>query len=124
MKVNFKVTKKVSHDKLGVYLDFTEMKEEFMIIALCSVMGYLQQSKVDAKMKDDLIYVNNELAVNLLLEQQRISISVSLDKLGVKINGMLAFVGIQTYLKIYFNLYENNEYYKIEEFHKKIGTLS
>lgn len=95
-----------------------------MIIALCSVMGYLQQSKVDAKMKDDLIYVNNELAVNLLLEQQRISISVSLDKLGVKINGMLAFVGIQTYLKIYFNLYENNEYYKIEEFHKKIGTLS
>ncbi len=124
MKVNFKVTKKVSHDKLDVYLDFTEMKEEFMIIALCSVMGYLQQSKVDAKMKDDLIYVNNELAVNLLLEQQRISISVSLDKLGVKINGMLAFVGIQTYLKIYFNLYENNEYYKIEEFHKKIGTLS
>lgn len=120
MKVNFKVTKKVSHDKLGVYLDFTEMKEEFMIIALCSVMGYLQQSKVDAKMKDDLIYVNNELAVNLLLEQQRISISVSLDKLGVKINGMLAFVGIQTYLKIYFNLYENNEYYKIEEFHKKM----
>jgi len=110
MKVNFKVTKKVSHDKLDVYLDFTEMKEEFMIIALCSVMGYLQQSKVDAKMKDDLIYVNNELAVNLLLEQQRISISVSLDKLGVKINGMLAFVGIQTYLKIYFNLYENNEY--------------
>ncbi len=124
MKVDFKVTKKVSHDKLDVYLDFTEMKEEFMIIALCSVMGYLQQSKVDAKMKDDLIYVNNELAVNLLLEQQRISISVSLDKLGVKINGMLAFVGIQTYLKIYFNLYENNEYYKIEEFHKKIGTLS
>ncbi len=124
MKVNFKVTKKVSHDKIDVYLDFTEMKEEFMIIALCSVMGYLQQSKVDAKMKDDLIYVNNELAVNLLLEQQRISISVSLDKLGVKINGMLAFVGIQTYLKIYFNLYENNEYYKIEEFHKKIGTLS
>ncbi len=124
MKVNFKVTKKVSHDKLDVYLDFTEMKEEFMIIALCGVMGYLQQSKVDAKMKDDLIYVNNELAVNLLLEQQRISISVSLDKLGVKINGMLAFVGIQTYLKIYFNLYENNEYYKIEEFHKKIGTLS
>ena len=112
MKTTMKITKKTTSDKLIINLSFKEEREVYPIIILCSVAAYFMQDH-EITINDYSIFIDDKVVArientSIILERTLIS------------NDTMVFIGIQTYLNIYFNLYDTNQYNKIETFYEEL----
>ncbi len=120
-----KITKESFKDKIKIRIHFAhqiENKEEYGIVALCGIAGYfVQQNKLEFKANNNSLLIEGNEIVHMDVFDEEIDIIIYLDALKLfvkKVNEMMIWMGCQTFLNVYFNLYNNQGYKDILEFYQ------
>lgn len=116
MKVKRSITKDIKNNI--IHLTFNEMLDEYLIVVISSVVAYFKAEYEDVCLVGNDIYVNGVNTVIISVNGNTIDCKVNTKHLNIITT--MAFISIQTYLNIYFNLYETNQYHKVLDFYNQI----
>ena len=126
--MNINRTKKQNQLQFHIhFLKPMDNKEDTAIVSLCSVAAYfVEKEKMELTIhnKDQLFY-HDVLCGYIKVFDQDIDIIVDLEALKTcmkKVNDVFIGVGIQTFIKIYFHLYETGGFKDILEYYEKINV--
>lgn len=101
-----------------------EKKEEFQIVAASATVAYfLQKRNLDLLVDNLDIFCKDIKIAELKVNDKTIDGIFFMNKLkevNEKLNPIAMVPGLKAYYNIYFNLYQNKEYYKIEEYYQTI----
>lgn len=107
-----------------IFKDQIENKEEFRIVAASATVAYfLQKRNLDLLVDNLDIYASDIKIAELKINDKTIDGIFYLEELkrvNGKLNPIAMVPGLKAYYNIYFNLYQNKEYYKIEEYYQTI----
>lgn len=107
-----------------IFKDQIENKEEFRIVAASATVAYfLQKRNLDLLVDNLDIYASDIKIAELKINDKTIDGIFFMNKLkevNEKLNPIAMVPGLKAYYNIYFNLYQNKEYYKIEEYYQTI----
>lgn len=124
---NLVVKHEIKNDDLIMYIDFSEgieNKEEYRIVTTSSIVAYfLQKEKSDLLVDDKDIYAYDNVICHVEIEDKRVVAHYYMDKIREfrkNAKALILVPGLRAYYNIYFNLYQNKEYYKIEEYYQTI----
>lgn len=127
MIYNIIMKNEMKNGNLYIHLNFKdsiENKEEFRIVSACATVAYfLQKRNLDLLVDDTDIYAKDRIVCQLSINEKTIDGVFYLDelkKVNPKLNPIAMVPGLRAYYNIYFNLYQNKEYYKIEEYYQTI----
>lgn len=123
-----KITKESLGNQLKIKIHFSHQidnHEEYRIVTLCGIAGYfVEKDKLSLKIKHNSLFVGDIEIVHINILDNDIDIMIYLDLLKPfvkKVNEMMVWVGCQTFLKVYFNLYHHDGYKDIFEFYQMIS---
>ena len=126
--MNINRTKKQNQLQFHIhFLKPIDNKEDAAIVSLCSVAAYFEEKEkmeLTIHNKDQLFY-HDVLCGYIKVFDQDIDIIVDLEALKTcmkKVNDVIIGVGIQTFIKIYFHLYETGGFKDILEYYEKINV--
>lgn len=124
---NIVMKNQLKDGNLLIHLDFPkgiENREEYRIVSASATVAYFLQKRNMDLLVDDLdIYVGDKIICQLTINDKSIDGIFYLDVLKTvdkKANPIAMVPGLRAYYNIYFNLYQNKEYYKIEEYYQTI----
>ncbi|MEE0967016.1 MAG: hypothetical protein U0L85_08185 [Bacilli bacterium] len=124
---NLIVKHEIQNNDLIMYIGFNEgieNKEEYRIVTTSSIVAYfLQKEKSDLLVDDNDIYAGENIICHVEVEDTRIVAHYYMEKIKLlrkNAKAMILVPGLRAYYNIYFNLYQNKEYYKIEEYYQTI----
>lgn len=107
-----------------IFKDQIENKEEFRIVAASATVAYfLQKRNLDLLVDNLDIYASDIKIAELKINDKTIDGVFYMNELknvNGKLNPIAMVPGLKAYYNIYFNLYQNKEYYKIEEYYQTI----
>lgn len=107
-----------------IFKDQIENKEEFRIVAASATVAYfLQKRNLDLLVDNLDIFCKDIKIAELKVNDKTIDGIFFMNKLkevNEKLNPIAMVPGLKAYYNIYFNLYQNKEYYKIEEYYQTI----
>ncbi len=101
-----------------------ENEEENLVVAAgATVAFFLQKVKYELTVGGKDIYFKDDVVASVILSPKHVDVQFYVDRLknmDSKFNPVVAAIGLKAYYNIYYNLYQNNEYYKIEEYFQTI----
>ena len=109
------------HLDLPMSIDNNE--ENLVVAAGATVAFFLQKIKYELTVGDNDIYYMDDIVAHVTVSSRHVDVDFYIDrlkKMDNKFNPIVAAIGLKAYYNIYYNLYQNNEYYKIEEYFQTI----
>ncbi len=109
------------HLDLPMSIDNNE--ENLVVAAGATVAFFLQKIRYELTVGDNDIYYKDDIVAHVTVSPRHVDIEFYIDrlkKMDNKFNPIVAAIGLKAYYNIYYNLYQNNEYYKIEEYFQTI----
>lgn len=99
------------------------VEENLVVAAGATVAFFLQKVKYELTVGGNDIYYKDDIVATVSLSPKHVDVMFYTDrlkKMDAKFNPIVAAIGLKAYYNIYYNLYQNNEYYKIEEYFQTI----
>ena len=122
-KIEERLFKETQSD-VSLRVERIENKEEYRIVTTSSIVAYfLQKEKSDLLVDDNDIYAGENVICHVEVEDTGIVAHYYMEKIKLlrkNAKAMILVPGLRAYYNIYFNLYQNKEYYKIEEYYQTI----
>lgn len=122
-----KIVKEKKEQSLIIKIHFPQKiinQEEYAIVTLCGIAGYfVQQDKLEMTILNESLWTKDKKFCDVHVFEQDIEAIIYFDVLKTivkKINEMMIGMGCQTFLNVYFNLYNGNGYKDIYEFYQMI----
>ena len=127
MVQNLKTKHEIQNNMFKIHIDLPmciENDEENLVVAAgATVAFFLQKVKYELTVGDNDIYYKDDIVASVKVDKMHVDVEFYVNRLKVmdnKFNPMVAVIGLKAYYNIYYNLYQNNEYYKIEEYFQTI----
>lgn len=127
MVQNLKAKHEIKGNMFYIHIDLPmsiENEEENLVVAAgATVAFFLQKVKYELTVGGKDIYYKDDIVASVDLQSRHVDVEFYIDrlkKMDAKFNSIVAAIGLKAYYNIYYNLYQNNEYYKIEEYFKTI----
>ena len=122
--VNMKQEMKDGNLLLHLLFDKIDDHDKFLVVTTASTVAYfLQKVKTDLLVSQNDIYYKDMIIGRAEVLEKSVDVIFYMDQVKImnkKLNPVAMGIGLKAYYNIYFNLYQNNEYYKIEEYYQTI----
>lgn len=123
-----KITREKKNQNLTLHIHFLQtisQPQEYAIVTLCGIAGYfVQQNKLDITVLGlESLWVKQDKFCDIHVFKQDIEVIIYLEQLKSiikKVNEVLIGMGCQTFLNVYFHLYNGDGYKDILEFYHMI----
>lgn len=123
-----KISKEKKGQHLNIKIHFPKSilnSQEYAIVTLCGIAGYfVEQHKLEITVLGlESLWSNDIKLCDIHVSEQDIHVIIYIDHLQMimkKVNEMLIWMGCQTFLNVYFNLYNSHGYKDILEFYEMI----
>lgn len=127
MFYNINMKNEIQDNQLKIHILFKEIienkEESFIVSASATVAYFLQKKNIQLYIKDKKIYAKEDCICEITIHDKSIEGIFYIDqikKIDNKAKAMTMIPGLKAYYNIYFNLYQNKEYYKIKDYYQTI----
>ena len=127
MVQNLKTKHEIKNNMFNIHIDLpmtiVSEEENLVVAAGATVAFFLQKIKYELTVGGKDIYYKDDIVASVYVNPDYVDVEFFTDelkKMDNKFNPIVAVIGLKAYYNIYYNLYQNNEYYKIEEYFQTI----